>query len=255
MGWTSAFDLLGIHERGGGSGIARGRGGGGGGGGRGSNLQGWAKKDMSGNSSLAQHNRDIWKQQAADKSRDAYRHDVRKDITDKIQAENGNRPLSYKEKDARDRAVESEMKKYDADPKKQNEAFDKYRPDLHSVDNANRQRNADKSRQAAGVDPEKKQAAKEAVREEVKSQTEGAANDNDNFANDADGFGKDDFIKDRKDDAEVQNESKPKTKDIESALGNEADADNSNNEYMTRSEIEDLIDAKIADRVWYGPIS
>lgn len=159
-GYDRAFDLLGIRDtsvRFGG----RGGGGGGGGGGLGPSLQGWANKDMQGNSSVAARNRRIFEEQFTTKTREAYEHDLRKDITNEIQGENSNTPLTDAQKEERDKRVEEGMKEYDGDKKKQTAAADKYNPALSSNEQSKR-RQADEA--------QAKDNAREAMRDYVKEQ-------------------------------------------------------------------------------------
>lgn len=157
--YDRAYGLLGIQES-----RSSFRGGGRGGGSwRGNNLQGWANKDMEGSSSIANRNRRIFREQFQDKTREAYERDIRKQITNEMQGENSNTPLTDAQKEEREKRVNEELKDYDKDPEKQKAAGEKYRPDLSSSEQSRRRQNQE---------ADQKDAAREAVRDYVKEQEE-----------------------------------------------------------------------------------
>jgi hypothetical protein len=210
-GYDRALDLLGIHDRD----SVFGSGGRGGRGGRwgGDTSQGgpaWSNKDRFGSSSINASNQRIYDQQVADKTREAYEQDARKQITDDLQdsegGDTGRNPLSEENKALRDKYLQARMDRYDKDTEKQKDAKDKYRPDLSSAERANLQRNREREAEAA------REAAADYSREQEKSITQ---KDNENFTKDAEGFGTDSFItnREKKNEPTTDPEDKADTQD------------------------------------------
>lgn len=133
-GYDSAFGLLGIRTYGGGG--FYGSGGGSGGTGYMSNLTGWADKGNDENSSIGLHQQQTIAGQIENKTREAYEHDIRKQVTDQIQGDSQT-PLTDEQKKERDQRVEDLMKQYRQDQQLQNEARNYYRPELSSNERNN----------------------------------------------------------------------------------------------------------------------
>lgn len=217
-GWISrALGLLDVRDSGGGQATVSRRGSGGGGGD--SDKQGYAQKDMRGSSSAAQHNRRIYQKQLNEKAEEAYKDDP------------ANEGKSW----------EDAKKEYDSkngDGSFQKSQVQKYRPDLNS---------SAQSRRAAGQDQDKKDAARDAMREHVKSEEAKAEAKGKRWTHDDAEKARAEFKKGE--DKETEDESKGTTADAGAAAedpkgktsGNKVPT-HTHSDYLTRDEIQTMID-------------